>query len=299
MAVSANLIINSLVISALYALVAMGFTLIFGVGNVLNLAHGGLLTVGGFAGYQVANIWGFSPLIGVVAATVVAAAGGLILYLGIIKQIQDQFISVMIITLLIGILVQHLIRIQYGTSKVTIAPIVPGSAELFGISVRLTSVAIFVLSWAIIGAVFFGINETRLGKAVIASSMNRKGARLAGIDQDQVNFYVWIVSSALAGLGGVLLLSVQAGSWQMGTQPLILSFSIVIIGGLGSIRGSVVGAYIIGSVETATTTLIDPRLTGVSSLVLLIVVILARPNGLLGREQVIEFGAADLISSDQ
>jgi branched-chain amino acid transport system permease protein len=173
---------------------------------------------------------------------------------------------------------------EVGTGRITVPKLLDGEVALFGQSISHTNLFIFVLSWIIIAAVFYFVNETRTGQAVLATSMTRKGAALVGIDARRVNFVVWVLAAAFAGIAGVLLMLQQTGSWNMGTNPLILAFSIVILGGLGSIRGSVVGAYVIGFVETFTTSFVDTRLTGLASLVLLIAFLLAKPEGLFGRE---------------
>jgi branched-chain amino acid transport system permease protein len=285
-----NVIINASTISALYAVVAIGFTLIFGVGGVLNFAHGALITTGAFAAYFVSGTGGgqlgYPTPLGLVAGMVAAGVAGGVLYLGVIQFIEDQPVTLSILTFVIGFAIQHGYRIffEVGTGRITVPKLLDGEVALFGQSISHTNLFIFVLSWIIIAAVFYFVNETRTGQAVLATSMTRKGAALVGIDARRVNFVVWVLAAAFAGIAGVLLMLQQTGSWNMGTNPLILAFSIVILGGLGSIRGSVVGAYVIGFVETFTTSFVDTRLTGLASLVLLIAFLLAKPEGLFGRE---------------
>jgi branched-chain amino acid transport system permease protein len=285
-----NVIINASTISALYAVVAIGFTLIFGVGGVLNFAHGALITTGAFAAYFVSGTGGgqlgYPTPLGLVAGMVAAGVAGGVLYLGVIQFIEDQPVTLSILTFVIGFAIQHGYRIffEVGTGRITVPKLLDGEVALFGQSISHTNFFIFVLSWIIIAAVFYFVNETRTGQAVLATSMTRKGAALVGIDARRVNFVVWVLAAAFAGIAGVLLMLQQTGSWNMGTNPLILAFSIVILGGLGSIRGSVVGAYVIGFVETFTTSFVDTRLTGLASLVLLIAFLLAKPEGLFGRE---------------
>jgi branched-chain amino acid transport system permease protein len=285
-----NVIINASTISALYAVVAIGFTLIFGVGGVLNFAHGALITTGAFAAYFVSGTGGgqlgYPTPLGLVAGMVAAGVAGGVLYLGVIQFIEDQPVTLSILTFVIGFAIQHGYRIffEVGTGRITVPKLLDGEVALFGQSISHTNLFIFVLSWIIIAAVFYFVNETRTGQAVLATSMTRKGAALVGIDARRVNFVIWVLAAAFAGIAGVLLMLQQTGSWNMGTNPLILAFSIVILGGLGSIRGSVVGAYVIGFVETFTTSFVDTRLTGLASLVLLIAFLLAKPEGLFGRE---------------
>lgn len=278
-----NIVINATAISALYAMVAIGFTLIFGVGGVFNLAHGGLITLGGFGGYMVANVWSQNIFVGVLAGVIVSAVCGAVIYLSVVRNLRNPII-IMIFTLVIGFFIQHTLRIFITGARISTTSLVDGQTTMFGQEVQNNMIVIFVLSWIVIVALFILVNRTKTGKAILAISMSQKGANLVGIDETRVNLYTWLIGGGFAGLAGILLVSFQTGGWNMGIEPLILSFAIVILGGLGSIRGSVIGAYVVGFIETITTSLISPELTGVTALVVLFAVLLIRPKGLFGRE---------------
>lgn len=283
-----NAILNATFISALYAIIAIGFTLIFGVGGVLNFAHGALLTVGAFGAYIVANPtqWNMSPWLGLLAAPIVTAAVGGLLYKGVIRYIEDQPVTLLILTFVIGFFIQHALRIFITNQPISVTQPIGGQTMLLGEQIQSWDVVIFVISWAILGSVFFFVNYTKTGQAILAVSMTKKGSSLVGIDSEQINLYTWIMAAGFAGIAGALLMMKQTGNWNMGTSPLILAFSIVILGGLGSIRGSIVGAYVIGFVETFTVAFVPDgsKLTGLASLVLLVVFLLVKPEGLFGRE---------------
>lgn len=280
----ANFLINASVLSALYAIIAIGFTLIFGVGGILNFAHGSLILIGGYSAYLISNSLGTSPWIGLVVGVITAALFAGALYMGIIRRIEDRPLVVLLVTVLIGFLVRNITRVVHGTGSFSIPLIFTGSSSIAGIQLQHYRVAIFTISWLCILALFYLVNRTTLGKSIIATSMSEKGAALVGIKSDRVNLYTWTIAGAFAGLAGVLVTGFQTGGWQMGVTPMVLSFSIVILGGLGSIKGSIVGAYAIGFLETATTSFISTRLSGVAALILLIGVLLFKPSGLFGRE---------------
>ena len=283
-----NAILNATFISALYAIIAIGFTLIFGVGGVLNFAHGALLTVGAFGAYIVANPtqYGMSPWLGLLAAPIITAAVGGLLYKGVIRYIEDQPVTLLILTFVIGFFIQHALRIFITNQPISVTQPIGGQTMLLGEQIQSWDIVIFVISWAILGSVFFFVNYTKTGQAILAVSMTKKGSSLVGIDSEQINLYTWIMAAGFAGIAGALLMMKQTGNWNMGTSPLILAFSIVILGGLGSIRGSIVGAYVIGFVETFTVAFVPDgsKLTGLASLVLLVVFLLVKPEGLFGRE---------------
>ena len=278
-----NLITSWLIISALYALVAIGFTMIFGVGGVLNLAHGAVVAVGAFSAYAV-SVRGLGPWTGALAALV---AGGLFsvgLYLLMIRNVADEPIMVMILTLVSSIIVEEFLRTFVGSQPRAVPSLANGQVSVAGATVQTNMLLMFVVSWLLIGALLVFINHTDTGKAIIATSMSAKGAAVVGIDSDRIHLYTWLIAGVLAGIAGVFLASYLTANWAMGRQPLILSFSIVILGGLGSIRGSVVGAYLIGFLEVFTVNVVNPRLSGVASLVVLVLVLLVKPEGLFGRE---------------
>lgn len=278
-----NAMINSIAISSLYMLVAIGFTLIFGVGGVLNLAHGGMITTGAFTAYLVSTVGGHSIYVGTLAAIAVTGFLGLAVYKGVI-QIVEEHILVLILTLMVTFILQNLFRLFVTRNKITVPLIVGGNVTVAGSSIQNNTFVVFIAAWMSVLALFYFINNTKTGKAIIATSMNQKGAALVGIKDSSVNIYTWGVGSMMAGFAGVLLTAIQTGHWTMGMNPMTLAFSIVVLGGLGSIRGSIVGAHVIGFVEVFTTTYVNSTLTGVTPLLILVVVLLTRPEGLYGRE---------------
>ncbi len=281
-----NVAVNSVMRSALYALVAIGFTLIFGVGGVLNLAHGASITVGAFAAVVAVNALQLGVVGAVAAAVVVPALFGAVLYLVLIRPVEDEPIMVMILTLVTAVAIEQVILTTFGGTDKALPALVSGQFPFAGSRIQWNLVVVFALSWAVIGGLFLFVNYTRTGKAVLATSMSPKGAALVGIDAERIALLTWVLAGALAGLAGLFLGSQQTAGWQMGRTPLVISFSIVVVGGIGSIRGSVVGAYLIGTLEVATTTIIDSSLTGLTPLLVLVAVLLIKPEGLFGRELV-------------
>jgi branched-chain amino acid transport system permease protein len=282
---------TAIFLSALYAIIAIGFTLIFGVGGILNFAHGSFITVGMFAAFLVTNSSGWIDLpvwAGLLAGTGAGVLVAVVTYLGIIRYVRDRPVTVLILTFVVGFFIIYAIRIWAssidGVEALSIpVPQVMGTAFL-------NNVFIFVTSWLSMGLLFYFVNYTRTGRAIIAVSQSDKGAALVGISAEKINLITWALAGAFAGYAGVLLAGAFGnGSWLMSIQPpapLILSFAIVILGGLGSIKGSIVGAYIIGFFETFVVNFAPggEQLAGVSSLALLVVFLLVKPEGLFGRE---------------
>lgn len=273
---------NTVILGSLYALIAMGFTLVFGVAGQANLAHGGTITIGAFTAWYVAG-FGYSIWIGLVAAIAAGALFHALLYRIFVSHIEDG-INVLILTLLAGLVVEYVLKAAIGTQSRSVSQLLGGSTSLAGVSFLYNNLLIFALSWVFIIGLFVFVNYTKVGQAIIATSMNEKGAALLGIRTDRITLLTWTVAGVLAGSAGVLYGSYRAASYDMGITPLILAFAIVILGGIGSIRGSVIAAYIIGFLEVFTTSAISPRLGGMSAFIVIVLVLLAKPTGLYGRE---------------
>jgi branched-chain amino acid transport system permease protein len=283
----ATVAINILLLGALYSLVAIGFTLIFGVGGVLNLAHGALIAVGAYSAWVVDDATG-SVYLGVIAGALVAALFSVGLYKGLVRKTRHSPVTVLILTLVAGLVVEQVALVVFGGQDLVVRALVSGQTEIYGARVRNNRITVFVLSWLLIGGLFYFVERTKTGQAILATSMTEKGAALVGIEADTVYTYTWILAGLLAGLAGVFLASFQTANPFMGRTPLLLSFAIVVLGGLGSIKGSVIGAYLISFLDQLTVTFVSERLAGVSALVVLVVVLLVEPEGLYGREFVEE-----------
>jgi branched-chain amino acid transport system permease protein len=279
-----DFLVNATALSSLYAILAIGFTLVFGVGRVLNFAHAAFITIGAYAAYQVSNpnAWGLHVWFGFFAAVIVTALVGAVVYRTAIRYVDPQSTVGMIITMSVAFFILFAIRAIYGDFGIAVPTPAPGIGAVAGVEVQYHLVVAFAVSWLAIAFLLAFVNHTDTGTAIVATSMNVRGARLAGIDTDRVNLYTWTVAAGLAGAGGMLLAGFQGGGWFMGIEPLVLSFAIVVLGGLGSIKGSVVGAHVIGFLETAVVSFVDPALGGMASLVVLVVVLLVRPSGLWG-----------------
>lgn len=279
-----NIVINSITISALYALIAIGFTLIFGVGGVLNLTYGAVITIGAYVVYAFTRGFVDIGIAGaIIPALIVGAVVSGVLYNWFIRHIQDEPIVVMILTLLIALVVEELFAVGAGSRERAIPLLWEGQLSVLGQTVQQNDIAVFVLSWLVIIGIFLFINRTTTGQAIVATSMSTKGAALVGINTTRINLYTWIISGMLAAIAGLFLGSKYGVYPGMGLNPLILAFTIVVLGGIGSIRGSVVGAYLIGTLEVLTASLVSHSLTQVIPLVVLVVVLIVKPEGLFGR----------------
>ena len=280
-----SILIQGFLISGLYALVAVGFTLIFSVGRVLNLAYGIHIMLGGYAYYTLAQVLELSKAISLLGAIVVGILFGIITYFVIVKRLLTNPIAVEISTLILAVVMQSVIVLVYSPAPRAIWPIISGISRVHNVTISWNIFFAMMTSWVVLGALLIFVRKTQLGRAILAVSMDTKGALLSGIDPERINVLTWGLSGALGALAGVFFATYTQLDPTMWVSPLITAVAVVIIGGIGSIMGSLVAAHIVGFMETITTTVIAPELRGVFTLLLIITILVVLPKGLFGKEE--------------
>ena len=242
---------------------------------------------------------GSGPYLGALFGVATGVALALLTYGVVVRPIQrsrlirteEREIFILTATLLWGIMIQETIAYFFTDSAKTVLPIVAGVTQVMGVRTPINELFTAVICWAAIGILWLLVNRTRTGKAVMAASMNARGVTLLGIELSGIYLVVWVIYGMLAGIAGVLLgMFLGVSSYSAG--PLTGSaFSIVVLGGLGSVSGSLIAAYIVGYIETVTayfdqifgTSFGSTSYRFIPALLLLVVVMYVRPRGLLGR----------------
>jgi branched-chain amino acid transport system permease protein len=285
-----QILIDGFAISSLYALGAIGFTLIFGVSGVLNLSHGAIMVVAAVIAWWVGG-FGSGPYLGALAGVVASLACAFFTYRVIVRPIQNSRaipreeteIFVLTATLLWGIMLQEAMAYFFTNNPKTVRPLVEGVVMILGVRTPLNEILTAVLSWLVIGLLYLLVNRTRTGKSLLAASMNPRGLTLLGFELSSIYVLVWAIYGVLAGIAGVLLGAFLGVSSDNAGVLTASAFSIVVLGGLGSVSGSLIAAYVVGYLETMTAYLVNPSIRTVPVLLLLVAVVYVRPQGLLGR----------------
>jgi len=288
---ASQILIDGFAISSLYALGAMGFSLIFGVSGVLNLAHGGIMVVAALIGWLAAGELGLGVYLGTLVGIAAGLATAYATYFAVVRPIQrsraipreETEIFILTGTLLWGIMIQEGLAYLFTDNPVTIRPLISGVGSILGVRTPLNEALIAVICWIVIAFLWLLVNRTRTGKQLLAASINPRGLTLLGFELSRIYFVVWGIYGVLAGIAGVLLASFLGLSSANAGQLTASAFSIVVLGGLGSISGSLIAAYVVGYLETVTAYMIAPTLRPIPALLLLVLVVYIRPQGLLGR----------------
>ena len=280
-----QILIQAMLLSGLYALIAMGFMLIFSIGRTLNLAYGAYLMIGGYVYFWLSQQLGLPQVVGCAGAVLVGVIMGLLKHQLIVRPLKGDHVSVEISTLILAVVLQAGIVLVFGDSSKILLPIVPGVVSVGGASVTFNILTATVISWVIILLLYGFIRKTHTGRAMQAVSMDAKGAAISGIDPDRINLITWGISGGLGAIGGVFFASYTQLSPSMWVAPLIISVAVVIVGGIGSIIGTLIVAHIIGFLEVIVVAVFAPELRGVFTMILIIGVLVLRPQGLFGREE--------------
>lgn len=281
-----QLLVDGLRFGLLIAISAVGLSLIYGTTGLTNFAHGELVTIGAIAAWYI-NVQGGVPMIpSALIAMVVGAAIGALNELGLWRPLRRRgtgLIAALVVSIGLSLLLRYLIQIVYGGRSNPYAAYQSGKVVSYGIF-RLTNIdlASIIISVIVLVLVALMLQRTRIGKAMRAVSDNRDLAASSGIDVNRVILVVWMMGGMLAALGGVLLGLSDQVQWDMGFRLLLLMFAGVTLGGLGTAYGALVGSLIVGVFVQMSTLVIPNDMKYVGGLLLLIVILVIRPQGILG-----------------
>jgi len=279
-----SVVIHALLISGLYALVAAGFTMVYSVGRLLNLAYGTYIMITAYTYWVVTQQLGLPTGVGFIISILVGVGLALATYRGIVRRFLTDPTAVFVSTLILAIVLQSVMVLMIGDLPRNILPVITGTILVAGITVSKNVLMAMILSWVAIGSLLVFVTRTHIGRAIRATSMDMEGALISGVNPETMRLITWVWSGALAGVAGVFFGSFTHLTPYMWVFPLVISFAIVIVGGVGSIPGALLAAYIIGFAETTTTMMIDERLRGAVAFAVMIAIIVLRPRGFFGRE---------------
>ena len=279
-----DILISGLVNSGVYALLALGFSLIFGVARIVNIAHTAFYMLAAYALYGMLVIAGLPLLLAIPLAVVAVVALSLVCYKLVIEPVRQHESAVLIATIALALIFQESLLVAFGGSFRGIPNAVEGVVSIIGVRVSYQRLIVLVVVALTLVATWYLLNRTHLGLAIRTAANDQEIANLMGIDVGRVAMYTVGISVALAAIAGVVVAPVFVVDPLMWLAPLVTMLAIVVLGGLGSLKGSVIGAFIIGYVEAITVFTVPSGsyLKGAVALSIMIVVLLIRPEGLFG-----------------
>lgn len=282
--------VSGLRLGLLLALGAVGLSLIYGTTGLSSFSHAEQVTLGGIVAYLLINERGMPFLLGAALTVVICGATGLLQDMVLWKPLRRRglgLVQMMIVTIGLSLAMQYSFQILIGARSVRVISEAPDTIEIGPVVLTEQSYWSMGISIIVLIAVGYALLRTRLGRATRAVSDNPALASASGIDVDKVVRLVWIASTALAGLAGILLALVLNGvKWDTGMQLLLLLFAAVTLGGLGTAFGALVGSIIVGLVvELAPVAGLPGDLKYAAALLILILLLMVRPQGLLGKPE--------------
>ncbi|OIP92696.1 MAG: branched-chain amino acid ABC transporter permease [Syntrophobacterales bacterium CG_4_8_14_3_um_filter_58_8] len=279
-----NIIITGLITGSMLALLAISFSLIFGVARIVNIAHTAFYMVAAYCIFSLTGKFGLNPVVGMMIAVVVVTVFGLLAYKFLIDPIREHEAAVLIATIALAMIFQEAVMLIFTGDYRTVSALIEGYFIVMGVKVFFQQVLTFGVVLVVLALLWFLLMKTKLGLAIRSTAEDREVANLMGMNDSRLAMITMGVSVALAGFTGAVLAPLTVLSPYMWMEPLIMMMAVVVLGGLGSIKGSFVAAYILGFTE-ALVVFVIPKgafLKGSVALTIMILVLLLRPEGLFG-----------------
>jgi branched-chain amino acid transport system permease protein len=280
-----QVVVSGILGGALYAMVALGLALIFGVMRVINIAHGPFLMLGAYTTYFLYSALGLNPYLTLPASMLVLFLLGIVIQRTLVFRVVDApELSSLLLTFGISIALVNLAQLAF-TSDLRAVEYVTGSWVLGRLALSKSRTVAFLFAAAITALAFLFLQKTKLGKAIRATSQSREVAMVCGINVDRVHLVTFGLGAALAAAGGTLMSVIVAIQPEMGQIWTFKSFLVIVLGGAGNYPGALLGGMILGLVEQLAALFLTAQLSEAIAYVLLVLVLLVRPTGLLGGRQ--------------
>jgi branched-chain amino acid transport system permease protein len=279
-----NIVISGLVSGSVYALLAIGFSLIFGVARILNIAHTAFYMVAAYGIYFGTQKLGLHPVWCMLASVILVTFFGLITYKFFIDPIREHEAAVLIATIAMAMAMQEIMLLIFRGSYLSVPSLIKGFFTILGVKVFYQQLLTFGLVLLILAGLWALLMKTKLGLAIRSTADDREVANLMGINESRAAMITMGITVGLAGLTGAVVVPLTILDPFMWMHPLIMMMAVVVLGGLGSLKGSFIGAYILGFAEALVVFLIPQGafLKGSVALSIMILVLLIRPEGLFG-----------------
>ena len=277
-------LINGLLIGCVYALIAIGLTLIWGVMNIVNFAHGDFLMLSMYVSFWSYTLWGIDPLLAIPICSVLLFALGLLIYrFAVSKVMNGPMLAQVVVTFGVSIFIANAAVLLWTPDfRLIDKPLLAGTWNFGTVQVSVPKLVASLGSVLVTGALLLFLGRTRTGKAILATEMNRDSALLMGVNTDRVNALSFAIGAGLVGVAGAFLSMYYYIYPQVGGMFGTLSFCIVALGGFGSISGAFIAGLLVGLVQTLGGYFFDPAYKYAIVFMLYLVVVWVRPQGLKG-----------------
>lgn len=281
-------LISGISLGSVYAIIALGYTMVYGIAKMLNFAHGDIIMIGGYVSFVAVSSLGLNPWIAMVIAMAVCTLLGVLIERFAYKPLrQATSLAVLITAIGVSYLLQNAALLIWGANPKVYTPIISGTLNLFGGKLSVSYISLLTVAACIIIMIALTVftSKSKLGKAMRACSEDKGAALLMGINVNRTISLTFAIGSALAAIAGVLLCSSYSTLMPTtGSMPGIKAFTAAVFGGIGSIPGAFIGGILLGVIEALAKAYISTQLSNSIVFAVLIIVLLVRPVGLLGKK---------------
>jgi branched-chain amino acid transport system permease protein len=281
-----QIIVNGVVLAANYALIALGLTLIFGIMNFLNFAHGQMYMLGGFAVYYVYGIFGVNYFVALLACALILFVIGVAFetfFFRRVLRIATREENSMLLAVGTALLLENLALFAFGEKQRGVPPVVTGVYQIFGAYLPASRLLVLVLSVLLVVALLLFVQYTKPGRAMRAVAQDKEVTLLMGVDVNRISALGFGIGAAFAGLAGGLLITISAINSGIGTAISIKAFIMIMIGGAGVVAGAIVGGIVLGFAESIGYALIPGSMTYLLIFIAMILFLILRPQGIMGK----------------
>jgi len=277
-------IVNGFALGWLYVLMALGLTLILSIMGILQLAHGEVYMIGAYVTYYCCVSFGVNLYASMFISMAVMAGFGLFLERFLFRPVRAQILAPIVISLGLTLILMSTAVVGFGLYERSIPRLAQGSVVFIGSAVPKDRIIAVGFAVALLLLLYLFLKKSRFGQAMVASAQSREGAILRGISPNVMSSMAMAIGCALAAAGGTLAGSILMLTPSMGTLPLVKGLVIIVLGGMGSLLGAAIGGIFLGLVDGIIPVAFSPGLTSLAPLVVVIVILLVRPQGLFGHE---------------
>jgi branched-chain amino acid transport system permease protein len=264
-------------------MLAVGFTLIFGVARILNLAHGSFYALGAYSAYVLTTLAGVPLWLAALLSIAIVAVFSVLVEKILIRPLRSSQLGVLMISLATALVVEQALFLIFGSEYRNVPAFIDTKFNLFGVDVAGQRLLTLAVATVAIGGLYAFIQFTRLGSAILAISQDPLAAKYMGIPSDRIFSLVMAISAGLAALAGVMAAPIYQVNPTMGADLIIVVFAVVVIGGMGSILGSILTGVALGLVE-GLTKVFYPEASSIVVFVIMAIMLMIRPAGLFGKE---------------
>ena len=280
-------VFNGISLGSVYAIIALGYTMVYGIAKMLNFAHGDVIMIGGYVLFSMIYGSGTNVFAALIVAMVVCTVLGVVIEKVAYKPLREaSSLAVLITAIGVSILLQNIAQLIFTSQpKMFRNPIKLGSVKMFGANIEGSTILMIVLGIIIVVALSIFIRKTKTGRAMLAVSEDKDAAKLMGINVNTTISITFAIGSGLAAIASILLCATYPSVYPtLGSMPGIKAFTAAVFGGIGSIPGAFLGGLMLGVIETLTKAYISTQLSDAIVFAVLIVVLLIKPTGLLGKK---------------